>query len=133
MLRRLELSVADHRALVERCRERGLRFMSTAFDAASLAFVATLDTPAIKIPSGDITCARLLLQAARLRRPLIVSTGMSTLQDIERALGVIAFGLQSDREPTAAADFAAAYASAEGRRLLAQNVTLLHCVTQYPA
>jgi N-acetylneuraminate synthase len=133
MLQRLELSVADHHALVARCRERGIRFMSTAFDAESLAFVGTLDMPAVKIPSGDITCARLLLQAARLRRPLIVSTGMSTLPEIERALCVIAFGLQSDREPTDASEFAAAYASAEGQRLLAQKVTLLHCVTQYPA
>ena len=133
MLRRLELSQADHHTLLARCRERGIRFMSTGFDAQSLSFLAMLDMPAIKIPSGDITCGPLLLQAARLRRPLIVSTGMSTLADIEQALGVIAFGLTNDSEPTGRADFDAAYCSAEGLQALRRHVTLLHCVTQYPA
>jgi len=133
MLRRLELSQADHGTLLARCLDRGIRFMSTAFDAESLAFLATMDMPAIKIPSGDITCGPLLLQAARLQRPLIVSTGMSTLTDIEQALGVIAFGLTADREPDGRSDFDAAYASKQGRDALRRHVTLLHCVTQYPA
>lgn len=133
MLRRLELAPQDHHVLVEHCRERGVRFMSTAFDAASLAFVAALDMPALKIPSGDVTCAPLLLQAARLHRPLIVSTGMCTLADVEHALGVIAFGLTTQREPAGRADFEAAYASTAGQASLRGHVTLLHCVTQYPA
>ncbi len=133
MLQKLELSLADHHVLVQRCQERGIRFMSTGFDAEALAFLATLGMPALKMPSGDITCGPLLLQAARLRMPLIVSTGMCTVGEIEDALGVIAFGLTTDREPTGRADFMAAYRSAEGRRALAQHVTLLHCVTQYPA
>ena len=133
MLRQLEISESDHHALVERCGLRDIRFMSTAFDSKSLAFVATLGMPAIKVPSGDITCAPLLLQAARLRMPLIVSSGMSTLAEIEHALGVVAFGLTSDSEPSGRADFEAAYCSAEGQRALQQHVSLLHCVTQYPA
>lgn len=133
MLRRLELSPADHHALRERCRERGIGFMSTAFDAASLDFLATLDMPAVKIPSGDITHAPMLLQAARLGRPLIVSTGMSTLADIEAALGVIAFGLTRSGEPRGRADFEAARCSAQGQAALRERVTLLHCTTQYPA
>lgn len=133
MLQRLELSLADHGLLVQRCKERGIRFMSTAFDAESLAFLATLGMPAIKIPSGDITCGPLLLQAARLHMPLIVSTGMCTIAEIEDALGVLAFGLTSDREPSGRADFLAAYCSADGRRALEDHATLLHCVTQYPA
>ena len=133
MLKRLELSFADHAALVLRCKERGIHFMSTAFDAESLAFLATLDMPAVKMPSGDITCGPLLLQAARLRKPLIVSTGMATLADIEQALGVVAFGLTQQREPTGRADFEAALCSAEGQQALRRHVTLLHCVTQYPA
>jgi N-acetylneuraminate synthase len=133
MLRQLELTPADHHTLLARCHERGIRFMSTGFDAQSLSFLATLDMPAIKIPSGDITCGPLLLQAARLHRPLIVSTGMSTLADIEQALGVIAFGLTNDREPTGRTDFDSAYCGAEGRQALREHVTLLHCVTQYPA
>lgn len=133
MLSALELKHADHAALVARCRERGIRFMSTAFDAQSLAFLGTLDMPAVKIPSGDITAAPLLLQAARLGRPLIVSTGMSTLADIEAALGVIAFGLTKGSEPRGRDEFAAAFAGAAGQSALRDKVTLLHCVTQYPA
>ena len=133
MLRRLELAPRDHEALVARCRERGIRFMSTAFDAESLAFLATLAMPAIKIPSGDLTCGPLLLQAARLRQPLIVSTGMATLAEIEAALGVIAWGLSRDDEPRGAVDFDAAFANDAGQRALKERVTLLHCVTQYPA
>jgi N-acetylneuraminate synthase len=133
MLSRLELPVAAHEALVQRCQDRGIRFMSTAFDADSLAFVATLGVPAIKIPSGDITYGPLLLQASRLGMPIIVSTGMSTLADIESALAVLAFGLTSHREPEGWHDFEAAYRSAEGQQALQRSVTLLHCVTQYPA
>lgn len=133
MLRGLELSPAQHVALLQRCRARGIRFMSTAFDSESLAFLSTLDMPAIKIPSGDITHAPLLLQAARLGKPLIVSTGMSTLADIEAALGVIAFALTSEAPPTGRGDFELARYSADGQAALRERVTLLHCVTQYPA
>ena len=133
MLRRLELTPEHHAALLARCRQRGIGFMSTAFDAESLALLAPMGMPAIKIPSGDITCAPLLLQAARLRQRLIVSTGMCTLSDIEQALGVIAFGLLAHASPSGRADFEAAFCSAAGRAALAGHVTLLHCVTQYPA
>jgi N-acetylneuraminate synthase len=133
MLKRLELSKDSHYKLVERCNKVGIRFMSTAFDSESLAFLSTLNMPAIKIPSGDITCAPLLLQAARLRVPLIVSTGMSTLADIENALGVIAFGLTTDEEPSTDSNFLTAYCGAKGQAALSRYVTLLHCVTQYPA
>lgn len=133
MLRRLELSPEDHYLLVERCRQNGIRFMSTAFDDESLTLLAALDMPAVKIPSGDVTCAPLVLQAARLRRPIILSTGMCTLADIEDALGVVAFGLLNDGDPAGRADFAVAYASEEGRAALRRYVTLLHCTTDYPA
>ncbi len=133
MLRTLELSADDHLRLVERCRERNIGFMSTAFDAESLALLAGFDMPAIKVPSGDITCADLLLRAARLQRRLIVSTGMATLGEIEQALGVVAFGLLTDRPPAGRSDFELAYLSEAGRDALKRKVTLLHCVTEYPA
>ena len=133
MLRRLELAPEHHLLLVEHCKKRGISFMSTAFDEGSLAQLASLGMPAIKIPSGDITCGPLLLQAARLRQKLILSTGMSTLSDVEQALGVLAFGLLGDSDPTGRADFDAAYLSETGRKALDEYVTLLHCVTQYPA
>jgi N-acetylneuraminate synthase len=133
MLQQLELSADAHRRLDVHCRERGIRFMSTAFDADSLRFLAAFDMPAVKIASGDITCGPLLLQAARLRKPLILSTGMSTLGDIEAALGALAFGLVAPGEPQGRADLERAYASAEGQAALVRYVSLLHCVTQYPA
>jgi N-acetylneuraminate synthase len=133
MLAKLELSLSDHAALVQRCKARGIHFMSTAFDAESLAHLATLGMPALKIPSGDINCGPLLLQAARLGMPLIVSTGMCTLADIEDALGVIAFGLTQDGEPRDRSALTAAFCSAAGQAALRRQVSLLHCVTQYPA
>ncbi|MEI7967451.1 MAG: N-acetylneuraminate synthase [Betaproteobacteria bacterium] len=133
MLRQLELTPTDHHALLARCRERGIRFMSTAFDRESLAFVGTLDMPAVKISSGDITHAPMLLEAARLDLPLIVSTGMSTLADIETALGVIAFALTRSGAPANRADFETARSSGEGQTALLERVTLMHCVTEYPA
>jgi N-acetylneuraminate synthase len=133
MLRRLELSVDDHHAIVRRCHERGIRFLSTAFDHTSLEFIAALGMPAVKIPSGDITHAPMLLQAARLGLPLIVSTGMSTLSDIEAALGVIAFAITREGLPRSVSETELARTSAEGQHALKERVTLLHCVTQYPA
>lgn len=133
MLRKLELSRQMHHQLLARCRERGIRFMSTAFDAESLAFLATLDMPAVKIPSGDITHGPLLLAAARLGRPLIVSTGMCSLTDVEAALGVIAFALTEAGDPADRAGCERARTSVAGQAALRERVTLLHCVTQYPA
>jgi N-acetylneuraminate synthase len=134
MLQHLELKPEDHVALLAHCRARGIAFMSTAFDSESLEMLSKLEMPAVKIPSGDITCGPLLLQAARLHQNLIVSTGMSTLSDIERALAVIAFGLLHENgEPTSQAELDESYASEAGREALRKHVTLLHCVTQYPA
>lgn len=133
MLQQLELAYEDYEGLLAHCRDRGIAFMSTAFDSESLAMLGALKMPALKIPSGDITCGPLLLQAARLRQKLIVSTGMSTLGDIEQALAIIAFGLTRDGTPSSRAELEEAYSSNEGRQALYDHVTLLHCVTQYPA
>jgi N-acetylneuraminate synthase len=132
MLRRLELDNAAHESLARHCERRQIRFMSTAFDAASLDFLAGFGMPAIKIPSGDVTCAPLLLQASRLGTPLIVSTGMCDLDDVRAALGVIAFGLTQPGFPAGRVTCDRAYASEAGREALQRKVTLLHCVTQYP-
>jgi N-acetylneuraminate synthase len=133
MLRALELSAADHRAIAERARRRGIGFMSTAFDVESLAMLAAFEMPAIKIPSGDLTSVDLLLRSARLGKPLIISTGMATLGEIEQALGVVAFGFITNRTPTSRMDLEDAYNSDAGRCALRDKVTLLHCVTEYPA
>lgn len=133
MLQRLELTREAHHQLIARCRARGIRFMSTAFDDDSLDFLATLDMPAVKIPSGDATHAPMLLKAARLGKPIILSTGMCTLADVETALGVLAFGLTESGQPASRRDFEKALCSRAGQHALAERVTVLHCVTDYPA
>lgn len=133
MLRRLELGRDAHHVLLARCRERGIRFMSTAFDDDSLQFLGTLDMPAVKIPSGDATHAPMLLKAARLGRPVILSTGMCTLADVEAALGVLAFALTQPGQPRSRRDFEAAWCDPAAQAVLRERVTVLHCVTDYPA
>ena len=135
MLRRLELSYDAHLRLQAYCQQRGIGFLSTAFDDHSLQFLlGPLKLNRLKIPSGEITNAPFVLQHARSGLDLIVSTGMANLAEIEAALGVIAFGLtaKSDAKPSEQA-FAVAYASPAGQAALKSKVTLLHCTTEYPA
>ena len=134
MLRRLELSHDDHHALIKHCARLGIMFLSTPFDIPSLHFLANeLHVPRIKLGSGEVTNAPLLLQAAQTRLPVILSTGMSTLEEVKAALGVLAFGyLGGGREPGAKA-FADAHTRALESGLLADKIVLLHCTTEYPA
>ena len=135
MLSRLELSYEAHHRLLNYCAEKGIDFLSTAFDSESLDFLVNdLKLKTLKIPSGEITNAPFVLDHARTGCDLIVSTGMSDLADIEAALGVIAFGYTTDEtaEPSIGA-FKQAYSSAAGQDLLKRKLTLLHCTTEYPA
>ncbi|GKW02656.1 MULTISPECIES: N-acetylneuraminate synthase [Pectobacterium] len=135
MLSRLELSYETHHKLISYCNQKGIEFLSTAFDSESLDFLVNdLKLPRLKIPSGEITNAPLVLEHARTGCDLIVSTGMATLAEVEQALGVIAFGYIADRTQTPSCGaFEAAYASKEGQCALRERVTLLHCTTEYPA
>ncbi|HYL33462.1 MAG TPA: N-acetylneuraminate synthase [Stellaceae bacterium] len=134
MVRKLELKREFHRPIAERCAARGILFMSTAFDDESAHFLADeLKVPVLKVPSGEVTNAPLLLALARFGLPMILSTGMSMLAEVKTALGVLAFGLMQRQEPPSAAAFADTYASASGRRALADKVILLHCTSEYPA
>lgn len=108
MLRALELSFKQFEALEAHCREREIAFMSTAFDAESLDFVAGLRPPALKWPSGEIDNIPFLRKAARLGLPVILSTGMAGLAEVERAL----------RELDAGG---------------CPGVAILHCTSNYPA
>ncbi|CAG0957653.1 partial N-acetylneuraminate synthase, partial [Anaerolineae bacterium] len=134
MVRRLELSRDDHRSLLRHCASRGIGFLSTPFDIASARFlVQELGLGQLKIPSGELTNAPLLLEMARMGRPVILSTGMSSLGEIEEALGVLALGyLNSTTRPSREA-FRQAYLSDEGQALLCEKASLLHCTTEYPA
>jgi N-acetylneuraminate synthase len=135
MLSRLELSYSGHHRLVAYCNKLGIEFLSTAFDSESLDFLVNdLGLTRLKIPSGEITNAPLVLQHARTGCDLIVSTGMATLADIEAVLGVIAFGYTAAKDALPSVDaFQSAYFSAEGQAALKQKVTVLHCTTEYPA
>ncbi|HFQ5078667.1 N-acetylneuraminate synthase [Vibrio vulnificus] len=135
MLSRLELSYAAHHQLVKHCESLGIEFLSTAFDSESLDFLVNdLGLTRLKLPSGELTNAPLVLEHARTGCDLIVSTGMATLAEIEMALGVIAFGYTAEEQvaPSVLA-FQQAYASNEGQKALKEKVTILHCTTEYPA
>lgn len=134
MLRTLELDEAAHRTLITRCAEKGIEFLSTPFDHESLNLLTgTFDLPRLKLGSGDLTNAPLLLAIARSARSLILSTGMATLSEVEEALGVLAFGYAPlpDATPSIAA-FRLAYESDAGQQALRNKVALLHCTTEYP-
>lgn len=134
MIRRLELSHDDHWKLVRHATERNIAFLSTPFDPESLRFLTEdLNLAVIKFSSGDITNGPMLLAAAKTNRDIILSTGMSTLEEVEAALAVLAFGYAGvDAAPSEQA-FAQALASQVGREALSDHVTLLHCTTEYPA
>lgn len=134
MLKRLELSYETHHKLVKYCNELGIEFLSTAFDSESLSFlVDDLGITRLKLPSGEITNAPLVLEHARTGCDLIVSTGMATLSEIEQVLSVIAFGYLNPEGTPNDETLQAAYFSEQGKQLLKEKVTLLHCTTEYPA
>jgi len=108
MLRRLELDRDDHVQLIADCKSAGVMFLSSAFDEGSADMLDELGVDAFKVPSGEITNVSYLRHVAAKKRPLIVSTGMSTLEEVEVAVAAI-------RE-TADVPF-----------------VLLHCVSLYPA
>ena len=109
MLKKLELSQADHEELISYCNERGIRFFSTAFDMDSIDYLHSLDMGLWKIPSGEITNYPYLRKIAQYNEPVILSTGMCELSDIEAAMKVLLdFGVQKEQ------------------------ITILHCNTEYP-
>lgn len=134
MLRRLELSVDAHFKISERCKLRGIEFMSTAFDDSSLKFlISEIGLGRIKIPSGEITNPLLLAAAACAGLPIIVSTGMCTVEDVEDGLGMLAFFVANGRNARGGrSDFRAAFASYAGRTWMQKTVALLHCTSEYP-
>lgn len=108
MLRRLELSVDAHRELQQLCHELNVVFISTPFDEESADLLDSLNVPLYKLPSGEVTNHRLLSHVAAKKKPIILSTGMCSLGEVEQALNVLA------REGTT-------------------ELVLLHTVSNYPA
>ena len=109
MLKKLELSPEDHRILIDYCNKMGIKFFSTAFDFDSMDYLHSLKLDLWKIPSGEITNYPYLKKIASYHQPVILSTGMSTMEDIEACLKVLTDnGLTKDQ------------------------ITILHCNTEYP-
>jgi N-acetylneuraminate synthase len=110
MVRRLELSRADHEVLVEDCRRLGIEFLSTAFDAESFDLLVELGIRRVKVASGELTNLPLLRRFAAAGLPMLVSTGMADLDEVAAALDAI-----------------------EAAGTSRERVALLHCTTEYPA
>ncbi|MEI6171948.1 MAG: N-acetylneuraminate synthase [bacterium] len=109
MLARLELSAEDHDVLRVRCDERGIEFMSAAFDVLSRRFLSGLGIRRVKVPSGELTNIPYLREVAVLGLPVLLSTGMATLDEVREALFVL-----------------------EGAGLSRREITVLQCTTEYP-
>jgi N,N'-diacetyllegionaminate synthase len=108
MVKKLELSFDEFIELDNYCKAKKIEFLSTAFDFHSIDFLNTLDMKRWKIPSGEITNLPYLIKIAGFHKPVILSTGMSTMEDIQAALTIL-------------------------RENGAGEITVLHCTTEYPA
>jgi len=108
MIKKLELTEEDFRELADYAEKKDIMFLSSPFDKESVDLLNELDVPAFKVGSGEITNFSLLKHIAKKGKPIILSTGMSTLGEIEEALDVI---------------------RSEG----VEDIILLHCVSNYPA
>lgn len=132
MLKKLELPREWHAGLQAHARQKGIEFLSTAFDTDSLAFLVDLGMPLFKIPSGELTNGPLLWQFARSGKPLVLSTGMATLSEVEQGLAIVAHALSAETEPASIDDVWRSWSRADWRARLHGHVTLLHCTSQYP-
>jgi len=134
MVKRLELTHEEFHELYLYCREKGIAFMSTAFDRPSLEFLMTrCEMPVVKIPSGEVTNALYLYETARYRRPMVLSTGMASLNEIGTALAVLSYGWTHDTPPNSLQQCLDYFATTEGRSALKGQISILQCVTEYPA
>jgi N-acetylneuraminate synthase len=132
MLKKLELPRGLHQELQTYSLAKGIEFLSTAFDTESLALLVELGVPLLKIPSGELTNGPFLWQIARTRKPLIISTGMATLSEVEQGLAIVAHALNTEFEPADMNEVWRVWSKAECRNSLLGHVTLLHCTSQYP-
>ncbi|WP_333859919.1 N-acetylneuraminate synthase [Clostridium sp.] len=108
MVKKLELSFDNFKELKKYCDFKRIEFLSTAFDFDSIDFLNSLGIRIWKIPSGEITNLPYLIKIAKTNKPVILSTGMSTIVEIEEAINIL---------------------KANG----CKDITLLHCTTEYPA
>jgi N-acetylneuraminate synthase len=133
MLQALELSAAWHRELKDHAEALAIEFMSTPFDVDSLSFLVGLGVRRLKIASGELTNAPFIWQFGRAGLPVILSTGMSTLAEVETALAVLCHALSQAKEPNSLDEVWNAWSVAENRQRVREMVTVLHCTSQYPS
>lgn len=107
MVKNLELSFEQFRQLKDYCDKKNIRFLSTPFDLLSIQFLDTVDMPFWKIPSGEVTNLPYLLAIAKTKKPVVMSTGMCEMEEIQAAIDI----LKANGTP---------------------RITLLHCNTEYP-
>lgn len=107
MLKKLELTYKEFIALKAYCDRAGICFLSTPFDLESIEFLNTINMPFWKIPSGEVTNYPYLLALARTKKPIVMSTGMCEISEIEVAINLL---------------------HENGTK----KITLLHCNTEYP-
>ena len=109
MVKKLELDAAAHQTLIDYCKKKNIRFLSTPFDLDSIDLLNELGLDIFKIPSGEITNLPYLRKIGALKKEIILSTGMADLGEIEEALDVLT-----------------------GARTKLKDITVLHCNTEYP-
>lgn len=134
MLKKLELSFVEFIELKEYCDSLQIEFLSTPFDLESVDFLLDdIKMSTVKIPSGELTNSPFIHYIATKRKPMIVSTGMATMDDIHEALSFLAFGLAMPDQPVELEQVQSFYQSNEAKLVLKEYVTVLHCTTEYPA
>ncbi len=134
MIKKLSLDTDMHKEIVQTCRENNIEFLSTPFDFWSVDFLVNeCNVSKIKISSGEVVNPPLLLKAARTQKPIILSTGMCNLSDIEHALGILAFGYLNENNPKNIEECFRFYNTTEAQNILQEKISLLHCTTEYPA
>jgi N,N'-diacetyllegionaminate synthase len=109
LLKPLELTMEMHARIIKKCHERGIEFLSTAFDLDSLEFLIKMGIRRVKIPSGEITNLPYLEKCGKSNLPIILSTGMATLIEVKAAVKIL---LSNGADKN--------------------NITVLHCTTSYP-
>ena len=109
MIKKLELDLNAHKILIQHCKKQNIGFLSTPFDHESIDLLSHLNIPFYKIPSGEITNLPYLRHIGSIRKPIIMSTGMSTIDEVNDALKILLeAGAKKDK------------------------ITILHCNTEYP-
>ncbi len=132
MLKKLELKKSEFIELKEYCDKLDIDFLSTPFDLESLDFLVDLNVKKIKIASGEISNLPFIWEVAKKNIPIIMSTGMSNLSEVQNAVATIIHSHKNESEPTSINEITD-IVKEEKKYNLYKTLSLLHCTSQYPA